>query len=46
MHYFSCVSPVGRVEGRENQQLQEFGVLGFVPQPNLHALHPLIKHKA
>ncbi|WP_143842078.1 hypothetical protein [Nostoc sp. 106C] len=24
----------------ETQQLQDFEVLGFVPQPNLHPLHP------
>ncbi|WP_166507491.1 hypothetical protein [Nostoc sp. 106C] len=27
----------------ETQQLRDFEVLGFVPQPNLHPLHPLKK---
>ncbi|OUL27451.1 hypothetical protein BV372_25895 [Nostoc sp. T09] len=31
---------VGWVERSETQQLQDFEVLGFVPQPNLHPLHP------
>ncbi|BAY11383.1 hypothetical protein NIES2098_45660 [Calothrix sp. NIES-2098] len=33
--YIRCV---GWVERSETQQLQDFGVLGFVPQPNLHLL--------